>query len=208
MLTWLVLVIVFAVVGIFATIMIIKRMKYNKKIVIFEKIGGSWEATKQDRAMDIKFSTAGDLIIHLAKHKLYRPYPQIQTGRRTYWYAIREDGEWINFGIEDIDLKMKRMDIHFLDKEMRYARTQIQKGLKDRYEQPTFWEKYGMKLIGIAYASILGVFVWLCLREFADFAGTLSNVTEAVARLIDRADGILLSMDNVCSGGTGTVPVT
>ena len=69
-------------------------MKYNKKIVIFEKINGRFEPTRKDRAMELKFGRAGDTVFYLAKNRKYLPVPVIQTGRRKYWFAIREDGEW------------------------------------------------------------------------------------------------------------------
>ena len=64
-------------------------------------------------------------------------------GRRIYWYVIREDGEWIKFELEDIDQKMRKAGVHYLDKEMRYARTALEEALKERYDKPNFWKEYG-----------------------------------------------------------------
>jgi len=203
---WLVLAIVFLVFLGVCTWLFVRKLKYNKKIVIFEKVGGRFEPTRNDRAMEVKFSTAGDTIFYLRKHKKYIPNPRLQTGRRIYWYWIREDDEWINFEPGDFDADAKKLGAHFLDKEMRYARTQIQKGLKARYEKQGFWKQYGVLVFSLGFIVVLGMMMWLLFDKWIDLAGTTNAGVETAKEVLKEAARILGAIDNIKSGGGGYVP--
>jgi len=203
--TILIIGIIFIIAAGVITYFVIRRMRFNKKIVIFERINNQFQNTRTDWAMEVKFSTAGDTIFYLKKHKKYLPNPTMQTGNRVYWYFIREDGEWINFAPGDFDKDAKRLGARMLDKEMRYARTQVQRGLKDRYDKPGFWKQYGLLVLSIVYITILGVMFWLVLGRFVDLAGTLDGVTKSVGKLVETSGDILGALDNICSGGSGIV---
>ena len=195
-------VIVLVIIGVGAYLFI-RKLKFNKKIIIFEKIGNHFEPTKTDRAMEVKFSTGGDTIFYLQKHKKYMPSPELQTGRRVYWYWIREDGEWINFCPGDFDEDAKRLHAHFLDKEVRFARTQIQKGLKERYDKPGFWKQYGILVFSIGFIAMIGIMTWLLFDKWIELAATTNAGVESAGLVMKQAGEVLSAISNVCSGGSG-----
>ena len=201
--TWLIISIVIIIIIGVATYFIVRRLKFKNKIVIFENINSQFQPTRTDWAMEVKLSTGGDTIFYLRKHKKYIPNPTIQTGARTFWYFIREDDEWINFGPGDYNKDAKKLGARMLDKEMRYARTQVQRGLKDRYDKPGFWKQYGLLVLSIVYITVIAVMFWLMLGKFVELAGTLDGVTKSVAELVDNSAKILGGMDNILSGGSG-----
>ena len=123
--------------------LIIREWKFNKKIIVFEKVNGKPEITKRDKAMEVKLGEGGDTVFYLKKAKKHIPLPSIQTGRNIYWFGVREDGEWINIGMDDIDLAMRKIKARFVDKEMRYARVALQRNLKERYQKSSFLSVYG-----------------------------------------------------------------
>ncbi len=199
-LTWILFFLLFLAGGGVVGFIYLYRRKFNKKIVIFEKINGVFQPTRSDRASEVKLSTSGDTIFYLKKHKKYIPNPSIQTGIRTYWFFIREDDEWINFGLEDLDLLSKKVGARFLDKEMRFARTQIQKGLKERYDKPSFWQQYGLLLFSIAYIVIIGIMTWLLFDKWIELAGTTNAGVETAAKVMEKIDQTMGSLANLCSG--------
>lgn len=200
---WVILAIVFLVIIGLVSFFVVKRLKFNKKIIVFEKIAGRWEPTKNDRAMEVKLSTGGDTIFYLSKSKKYLPNPSKQMGRRVYWYFIRQDGEWINFELGDLDEASRSVGAKFLDKEMRFARTQIQRGLKERYDAPGFWKQYGLLIMSIAYIAIIGVMAWLLFDKFLDVSQNINAGIAAVPTVLDKLNQVLGAMENVCSGGAG-----
>lgn len=203
--TWILIFIIFLVVVGVTTFILVYFKKFNKKIVLFEKINGIFQPVGKDRAMEVKLSTSGDTILYLAKAKKYLPNPSIQTGIRTYWYFVREDDEWINFGLDDLDLTSKRMGAKMLQKEARFARTQIQKGLKERYDKPGFWEKYGLLVMSLGYIVIIGVMTWLIMDKWIEVVGNIAGIVENLDKVIEKADSILGKLDNLNSGGSGLI---
>lgn len=177
---------------------------YKYKIVIFEKVNGIYQPTIRDKARLFNLSNSGDVAFKLMKLKKTVPEPTIQTGKNTFWFARRqEDGELINIGLQDVDKKSKELGVHFLDKEMRYARTQLQRGLKERYDTPSFWQLHGAMIMNIAFIMIIAVAVWLIMDKWVELAGTLNGMVEAVPEIQKKQGEILLALQNVCSEGSG-----
>lgn len=201
--TWLIFIVIF--IGIFGTAayFFMRHKKFDRKIVIFEKVGQQYLPVGKDRGFISKFGQGGDTILFLQKRKKYLPTPSLQTGAKTYWYAIREDGEWINISMGDIDWQMKKAGAKFMDKEVRYARTQIQKGLKERYEQDSFWKQHGVIIVSVGFVVIMGVMTWLLFDKWIDLANTTNSGVKSAGDVMDRAKVILNSLDNICSGGSG-----
>ncbi|KKL66542.1 hypothetical protein LCGC14_2143910 [marine sediment metagenome] len=191
----------------FGTWWFVRYLKYNKKIVVFEKIGGRFEQTMVDKAMEIPLSTAGDTVIILKKSKKIMPFPRLQMGRRVYWYFIREDREWINFDMLDLDEEARKGGARFLQQEARFARTQVQKGLKERYDRPGFWKQYGLLVISIIYIVVIGMMIFLALGKFVDIVNALGGVVSEVESLMGRADKIIGNLGNVCGSGSGYTQV-
>jgi len=200
---WVIIIVLIAIVFGIGIFFFIRSKKFDKKIIIFEDINGRFEPTKNDRATEVKLSTGGDTIFYLLKHKKYIPTPSLQTGRKIYWYFIRQDGEWINFGLEDLNESSRSIGAKFLDKEMRYARTQIQRGLKERYDKPGFWQQYGMIIFNITYMVLLGVMIWLLFDKWLDLASVTNKGVETAGIVMEKVDSILGGLDNICSGGSG-----
>ncbi len=187
----------------FVIFLYLQSRKFDKRIIVFEKIGGRYENTGRDRGAIIKFGKTGDTILYLLRRKKYLPTPSIQSGRKIYWYVIREDGEWINFSLGDIDMQMKKAGAKYLDNEMRYARTQIQKGLKERYEQSGFWKQYGTLIASVAFIVVLGVMVFLLFDKWIELAGVTNQGVATAGEVLEETKKVLSALDNICSGGSG-----
>lgn len=199
MITWAVILISLTAVAATIGYIIIMRLRYNKKIVVFEKIAGRYEPSFKDRAMEVKHGNAGDTIFMTKKKRKYLPRPTIQTGRKTYWFVIREDGEWINIGIKDIDEDMREMGAKYLDKEMRYARTGIQKGLEKRYDQGNWLKEHAVMLVGMTFTIFMVVMLWLMFDKFLEFGNTIAGVIQAQDEVLTKLDSLLGRMDNLYS---------
>lgn len=196
------LIFVVSAIGIgFGVYVFLRMMKFNKKIIIFEKIGKNFEPSRKDRAMEVRIGDAGDTIFYLRKHKKYLPVPQIQTGRRVYWYVIREDSEWINIGIEDIDVKFKKLNAYFLDKEMRHSRVALHRNLKERYQQASFLSMYGGLMAYTGLIAITAMMSWFLFDKFLDVTGAIEASINAAKEVQEATRDILIALDNVQGGG-------
>jgi len=202
---WVIIFIVVCIAVGFGTYWYMNRKKFNKDVVIFEKVNGRFEPIGKDKAMEMKVGTGGDTMFVFRKSKQYEPRPSIQTGRNTYWFFRKEDGELINFGLADMDEQMRELDAHFLDKEMRYARAGLQKNLKDRYDKIGFWEKYGGLVAYIGLIAIVGIMTFLLFDKYIELADTVNTSIEASRKVMELAKEILGNVDTI-QGGSGIKP--
>jgi len=178
----------------------LQKKRFNKKIQLFEKIDGRYRPTKKDVAMEIKVGERGDTCFYLNGLKTYKPRYNIQTGENVYWVAVREDGEWINIGMEDIDLSMREAKVVYTDADFRYAAAGLHKAFKGRFEKgETFWQKYGQTILSIVYVVVMGVMIFLALGQFMKVIGSLSSVISTLDPLLEKAGQILGAVDNVCT---------
>jgi len=197
--TWAIIILIFGVIVAGIIYYFLMKNIFNKKIIIFEKVSGRYEPVGKDKAAEIKVGIGGDTIFKTKKLKKYLPRPRIRMGQNSYWFAIREDGEWINIGIEDIDQKMKAAKVHYLHEDMRYSRASLQKLLKDNYQKKTFLEKYGgvMAYSGLIIITALGV--WLVADKMLDIVTQVAGQIDIANKLAERQEQILAAMDNICS---------
>lgn len=201
------LVIFFAVFGVIFYF-ISQRLKFKYKVIIWEKVNGVMTITGRDRGMEFKVGESGDTAFKLLKRKKIVPMPTIQTGKNTYWFAIRSDREWLNIGIADINETSKRLELDLTDPEMRYARTSLQGNLKERLVAKEFWEQYGQMIMSISFIAIIGIMMWLIMDKWLELSQTLNGAIAQVPQILDRMETLTVAMDNMCSGGSGFAPAT
>lgn len=180
---------------------VMDRKKYNKIVKLHRKINGKICFIANYRACFEKLGLAGDVWCRIKGIKIIAR-PKIEYGRDVYLMFEREDGEWINFGIEDIDDKMHKANVFYLDEDMRLHRIGIQKNLQDRLQKATFWEKYGA-WIGLAVFMLL---ITICLIVLFN---KLTEVATALQQTAVSIGEMANAMGNVqVQTGSGVVPVT
>lgn len=183
------------------TYLFIRFRKYNKFIHIFGKVNGTIVPIGKDRAMAQRVGLAGDYWFRTMKNKKILPRPTKCMGKNIFWFFIREDGEWINFSLADIDAIMKEAGVYYVDEDMRMQRLAIEKNLRDRYsEKPSFWAKYGGLIINIFFVLIVMVALILLFKEMGGLADKLGSVATSVEKLADATSNM------ISRAGSGVIP--
>lgn len=160
--------------------------KYNQRIIIFRKINGVVMPFGKDRGWFQRVGKAGDYWCRTMKNKKILPKPMIAMGKNTFWFYIREDGEWINFGIEDIDRDMRQAGVYYVDEDMRLQRLGIEKNIRERFEKKEgFFAKYGGLVLNIFFVLIVMVALILLFKEMGGLADKLGNVAGQVGKLAE-----------------------
>jgi large-conductance mechanosensitive channel len=177
---------------------ILKYLKFNRTIVIFDKINGRWEVAGKDKAMEVRYNTMGDVVFYLRKRKKYLPRPDRQAGRRTYWFAIDGAGHWNNIGIEDIDFKKDEMQVN-MQVAMDYARTSLQRGVKQHYDKQTFMEKHGALVISVIFFTIIGIIFYLMIDKIVSVGSQLKVMADTGVQVMEKAQQVLAGLNNICS---------
>jgi len=172
-----------------------KRLKY--KIPLYKKIGSRVIKIGNYKAMDFKISLAGDKLWYVPKAKKYIGVGSLQSAPNEYSHFEREDGEWINFEIPDIDEQMKQAGVKYLQQDMRSQRIAISNILEQRFaDKKSWWEKYGGLVTYVIFYLIVAIAMVVIFYQF-------SNILDKVGALFDR----IVAYEEIQRGITkGVVP--
>ena len=83
---------------------------------------------------------------------------------------------------------MKKAKAYYVDEDMRLQRLGIQRNLKDRFEKPSFWDKYGTMVMSILFMLIITICLVVIFNKINDLikalpilADALTNVANAIS---------------------------
>lgn len=156
--------------------------KYNKQIWLWKKINGVTTLIGQTKGCFERISMAGDFWVK-TKSKKYLARPKLASGKDIYMYFEREDGEWINFTIEDIEEKFKSAGIHYIEEDMRLVRLGLDKLLENKYGKKSFWEQYGVTIMSIIYFLIITVCLIILFNNLKDLVKSLNSASEHIGNM-------------------------
>ncbi len=199
---------------------IIKK-QYWIKIHVYRLIGNIPTRVAIYSAKEIPFGMAGDKLWKVApagmnKFKTIKwlPVGKIQTAPREFWYYIREDGEWINFQIGDLNKISKEMGIRFVQEDMRLQRLATERLLEQRLMNKTFWEKWGTTIMMIIVFLVISVCMVLIFFQFGKLMDKFSAVESTqleTAKILYKVFGdsyINNALNQSGEGVSGLIPAS
>jgi len=158
----------------------IKRKKLKYKIPLYKKIGSRVIKIAEYKAMDYKISLAGDKLWFVPKARKYIGVGSLQSAPNEYSFFEREDGEWINFELPDIDEEMKKAGVKYLQQDMRSQRIAISNILDQRFkDQKTWWDKYGNLVTYVIFYLVVAISMVVIFYQW-------SNIADKIGALFDR----------------------
>ena len=171
-------------------------IKFNKYIVVFKKVNNVPTIIRKDKAKLERLGLGGDFWLMCRKYKKTLPRPSIEIAKNTYWFYEREDGEWINFRLEDIDASQKEAKAHYVEEDMRLQRLGIQKNLEARFRKDGFWKKHGATIMFVMFVMIVTVCLVVLFGklaglwdQMADTALAIEHMASSVETLSTRVGG-------------------
>ena len=198
--SWLVyfgIAVLFAILLALTIYLVMINAKYNKKIILFRKVAGKIIPVGKDKGMFQRIGLSGDTWLRTRKFKKIIPRPKIEMDKNVIWFYEREDGEWINFSMEDIDQEMKKSKSYYVDEDMRLQRLGIQRNLKDRFDKPGFWEKYGAQIMMVIFFLIVTICLIVIFNKMNDLIKALPQLANSLESLANA----------IGSQKTGMIPV-
>lgn len=185
--------------------LIYNHYKYNMTIKLFKKISGRIIPVGEDKGMLQRVGSAGDYWLITKKYKKKLPRPRIWISKNTCWYYEREDGEWINFELGDIDAQMKQAGAYYVDEDMRLQRLGIQKNLEERHKKLTFWQQYGTTIMMVIFVVIVTICLIVLFKELKALPSSLTQSAEAVRDMAlavkDSSNCVAGGMNNLAGSG-------
>lgn len=172
-----------AILGIIVYITYNKKI-YCEKIQIFEEINGQPVPTKQHLAREVNIPNTSIKVFQL-KNKMYLPRPTIQTGKSNWIFWIRDDGEWMNVGMDNLNKTLTRLGFKYNHVDMRYANASLKELIKSNYGENDWLKKYGVYLA-------LGILVVLMGVSFYLVAEKLAEASETIVKGLEQHDASIL----------------
>ena len=172
------------VIGI--VVFLIYRKLYSQNIFIFGRVGHHVALIDKDKGRFMRLGISGDTLLKFRKLKKSVAPPTLQMGKNTWWYWRREDGEYINIRLEDIDEKMKKAGAYFVDQDMRLQRIGIERNLAMRMQQQKWWDKYGTAVMSIIMIVMITIALIVLFTQLTDVAKALDKASQSVGRVADN----------------------
>jgi len=164
------------------------KKQYWIRIHTFKLVGNVPTRTAIYSAREVPFGMAGDKLWKVAPMGFWKlkvikwlPVGKIQTAPREFWYFIREDGEWVNFQIGDLNEISRISGIRFVQEDMRLQRLATERLLEQRLMSKTFWEKWGTAIMTIIVFLVIAVCMVIIFFQWS--------------KLLDKMQGIVTTQD-------------
>jgi hypothetical protein len=170
------------------------KKKYWIKIPLYRKVGNVPTRVASYKAKTFPIGKAGDILWFVKGVKKYIAPATIQSAPNEFWHWEREDGEWINFSLGDLDKSQKEAGVKYIHQDMRSQRVATANLLEQRLMQKGFWEKWGMVIGYIIFFLVISVAVVINLYMMGKVVEQLSplvnQITEAVKELRSQCSPI------------------
>lgn len=174
--------------------LIFNYLKYNKKILLWDKY-----KLRKFLAMEVKYNKLGDVVFKVKKNGKILPRPSITIAPNTYLFSLRDDGEWINIGLDDINYKTRQANVKLIDPDMRYARSSLHELMKNRYDKKAAWTTLAPIIIPIIALAVVCLMIYFVADKLLEIGTRLTSALSAQSEVIDKLNTLLTSIDNICS---------
>jgi hypothetical protein len=195
------------------------KKAYWIRIHVFRLIGNIPTRVAIYSAREIPFGMAGDKLWKVAPNGMFKfstikwlPVGKIQTAPREFWYYIREDQEWINFTLADLNDIQKKAGVRFVQEDMRLQRLATERLLEQRLMNKSFWEKWGTTIMLIIVFLVVAICMVIIFFQFGKLMEKFSAVEQTqleTARILYRTFGdnyINNALNSTIGGNEGLIP--
>lgn len=195
-------IIIFAFLGCFAagfTYWYTNKKSYNKTIVKFREINGMTRRVGMEKAKEITLEGTSVRAYYLKKSKFFIPRPSIESAENEFWYFIRNDGEWLNIGMENVNEKMDTLGLKFDHTDMRMANAALKRLVDKSYKKSNFLKEWA-PYIGFAVIILMvGISGYLVIGEASKVVGAAAGNIETLNEITKTMNDILSNMNNIAS---------
>lgn len=177
----------------------LNKKSYNKTIIKFREVNGISRRVGTEKAKEIILPNTSVRAYYLKNSKFFLPRPSIETGTDEYWYFIRDDGEWLNIGMDNINIELKKLKLKFDHTDMRMANAAL-KRLVDKSYKKLNWVKEWAPYIGFAVIIImLAIAGYLVMGEAAKVTNAAARNVDSLATITETLNDVLVNINNIAS---------
>lgn len=207
-----VIVIMFIVIVLFliggGLLLWLNNKKYKFKIPLYALVGNTVTRIAMVKAKPVNFGRAGD-ILWFCKGKGVRKWiapATIQSAPNEFWHYLRQDGEWINFSMDDLNEESRKMGVKFVAQDMRMQRLANEKLLELKFSKQGFWEKWGVIIGYVVFFLVITVSLVIYFYQLNGVMQKMSEIVGQIGDLLDKANRISRGGSTDTSTPEGLIP--
>lgn len=199
-----VIVICLFIIGLIAVLIVLRvnSKKYKYRIPMYTKVGNVPTRIGIAKAKPVSFGRAGDQL-WFVKGKGFKKWiapASVQSAKNEFWHWIREDGEWVNFTMADLDEISRNAGVKYVKQEARLTRLAIDRLLEQRLNKQGFWEKWGVVIGYVIFFLIITIALVIFFHQYGKITEQVSGILERSNEILDKANR------GANSGESGLIP--
>lgn len=186
-----------------------KKHAYKIQIPIFVTFNGKPKRAGLDWAKEVFVPESNISLLYLKKNKIYIARPTRAMGENEYWYAISENGEWVNFDLSTIPEHNTLVKANYDHRDTRYAYVNLKEIIKKNYRKNTLvWWKDPVIMNIIAFIIMSFIFVgacWFLISKMSHLIGQMGPFLDKQDIIADKLAGAVQNAQNINSGVVATL---
>lgn len=168
----------------------VRKRQLKHTIPLYKKVGGKVIRIATYKAKDFKIGRAGDKLWYVPKVKKYIIPATLQIAPNEYAHFEREDGEWINIEMPDIDLQMKKFGVKYIHQDMRSNRIAIADILEARFkDKKSWWEQYGHLVTHVIFYLIVCISLVVIFYQWSDIVARTNELLGQIVKMEELRSG-------------------
>ena len=179
----LLLILIFIIGGGLASFIYFKKRKnlYDQKLHFFEEVSGQMIPIEDLNAMELIIPGTSIKVFYVKSKDLYMPRGTKKMGKKSYWYAIRNNREIVNFIMKNLNKDMIEAGLDYDHTDMRYAYANLKEIIKRNYRDKAtkWWKEYANVIAVVVFVFVLTISFWFLL-------GKIGGILDKIPALLDR----------------------
>ncbi len=177
-----------------------RKKQFNKQIHLFEEVSGQTVPVGTDKAKEIILPNTSIRAFYLKRRKVFLPRPSIQTGAGNYWFFIRDDGEWMNVRPQNLNSKLRELDLHYDHTDMRMSNASLKKLIEKNYKKMNWMKEYAPYIAMGVLMVFLGLAIFLGTYQANKAVSALGSTAKTNQEVAASLNNILVNTDRICAG--------
>lgn len=169
---------------------LINRKRYKFVIPLYRLIGSTPQKIAIYKAKEVSISKAGDMLWFVKGKKRYIAPATIQSAPNEYLHWERQDGEWINFGLDNLDEVQRKAGVKFIHQDMRSQRVATATILEHRLIQKSFWDKYKDVIFALIFFFILTICMVVIFWQWGKIVENTGVITSDLNQLLTQINNL------------------
>lgn len=190
-------VILIIVAGITGTILYLRKQKklYSNTLHFFEEVNGQMVPVKDLKAAELTIPGTSLKVFHIKSEDLFIPRGTKKMGKKSYWYAIRNNRELVNFTMVNLNEAMREAKLDYDHTDMRYAFANLKELIKRNYRDKStkWWQEYKDVISTVIFIFVMSVAFFFLL-------GKIGKLLTQVSELLELGNQYIEAMANLKSG--------